>query len=297
MSARRRAEQELRARLADDARTRMLASAALVPVIGGLSNFAWRANGEFGDWFLRLARPGTEQLGADHVNECRVLECAAAGGFAPSILRCDPAARVLVTRWVAAPESIAATQHGISTRAMAGLLARLHATAAPGDLQRVDFEARARALAAVVRDAGPLQSLASRVFASLAAAPVPAVLCHNDLNPANVVRDAAGRWWLVDWEYAGCGDPAFDLASFASQHELGPDALEALVDEYRAAGGHIGTDRLTLARWAFDYVQWLWYRAFPGSEAWPEPTGLAARADTLAAALHERASGLPHCNN
>ncbi len=297
MNARDQAERELRARLAGDARTRVLASAAFVPVVGGLSNFAWRATGEFGDWFLRLARPGTEQLGADHVNECRVLECAAAAGFAPSVLRCDPAARVLVTRWVAGPEPMATSRRGISTRAMAGLLARLHATAAPGDLQRVDFAARAGVLAAMLRDAGPLQDLAGRVFASLAATPVQTVLCHNDLNRENLVCDASGRWWLVDWEYAGCGDPAFDLASFASQHEFGPDALAALTNEYRAAGGRMEPDRLTLARWAFDYVQWLWYRAFPGLEEWPDPIGLADRAGTLAAALHERASGLPHCNN
>ena len=38
--------------------------------------------------------------------------------------------------------------------------------------------------------------------------------CHNDLLAANFIQDG-DRLWIVDWEYAGMGDPFFDLGNFA----------------------------------------------------------------------------------
>jgi thiamine kinase-like enzyme len=46
---------------------------------------------------------------------------------------------------------------------------------------------------------------------------------------------------LVDWEYAGMNDPAWDLAYFALEAELAPDAVEAFVATY-------GDDRVAVER-------------------------------------------------
>ena len=35
---------------------------------------------------------------------------------------------------------------------------------------------------------------------------------HNDIHAGNLIDDGA-RLWLIDWEYAGAGDPLIDLAS------------------------------------------------------------------------------------
>ena len=43
--------------------------------------------------------------------------------------------------------------------------------------------------------------------------------CHNDLLNANFIDDGA-RIRIVDWEYAGMGDPFFDLGNFSINHEL-----------------------------------------------------------------------------
>jgi aminoglycoside phosphotransferase (APT) family kinase protein len=59
--------------------------------------------------------------------------------------------------------------------------------------------------------------LAQRIEARLGARPL--VSCHNDLLPANFINDGA-RLWLLDWEYAGMGDPAFDFANFAVNNGL-----------------------------------------------------------------------------
>ncbi len=41
--------------------------------------------------------------------------------------------------------------------------------------------------------------------------PFPA-LVRVDGNLDNILRDASGALWFVDWEYSGLGDPAYDLA-------------------------------------------------------------------------------------
>ena len=74
--------------------------------------------------------------------------------------------------------------------------------------------------------------------------------CHNDLLAANFIRGAQ-RLWIVDWEYAGMGDPAFDLANFAVNNGLDADGDRALLEAYGGADGgaahadavHVGLPR------------------------------------------------------
>ena len=59
-----------------------------------------------------------------------------------------------------------------------------------------------------------------------AAAAPHLVPCHNDLLNANFLDDGE-RLRIVDWEYAGMGDPFFDLANFSINHELDERAPRA----------------------------------------------------------------------
>jgi len=49
--------------------------------------------------------------------------------------------------------------------------------------------------------------------------PYHAVMCHNDLNPKNCLADEM-HFWVIDWEYAGEGDPLFDIASVFASHNF-----------------------------------------------------------------------------
>ena len=69
-----------------------------------------------------------------------------------------------------------------------------------------------------------------RIEAALAAHPAATVPCHNDLLAENYLDDGT-RLWLVDWEYSGNNDPAFELGNTAQ--ELGYD--DAQVEELCAA--------------------------------------------------------------
>lgn len=67
-----------------------------------------------------------------------------------------------------------------------------------------------------------------------AVGPIAPVFGHNDLLAANFIDDGH-RLWLIDWEHSGFSSPLFDLANFASNNELAPDAETALLDAYLGA--------------------------------------------------------------
>lgn len=297
----RQAERAARVALAAHAATASLAVATFEPIAGSLSNFAWHVSVPGQDRFVRYARSGNEQLGADLHAEGEVLRLVARAGLAPPVVRCDPSARLLVTQWIAGAignPAAAGCDHTI--RQVATMLSQLHALAPPPAVRVVDFAVQARLLeAALPADAvrPALAACAREVLSRLDPGHAPA-LCHHDLHERNLVTDAGGRLWLVDWEYAGLGDPVFDLASSASQLELSAAGVGLLCDEYVRAGGTAGLSKLGLARWAFDYVQWLWYHsllatAVPG----PDAVEAADRAGRIERGLQERASGVLRCNN
>ena len=73
-----------------------------------------------------------------------------------------------------------------------------------------------------------------------APSPVP---CNNDLLAANFLDDGE-RVWLIDYEYSGMGDAAFELGNTATECEFSVEQTEAWVEAYAGAG----TTRALVAR-------------------------------------------------
>ena len=280
--------------------TAAMARARLTPIPGSLSNFAWHAVTGTEENFVRLARPGSEKLGASLDAEAETLHQVAAAGLAPAVVRCDPGARLLVTRWINARSDVPGITAPHSLEQVGEAMARLHALHVPAHLRPVRFGEQARLLEAALPAStlrADFTAVAAEVFARLDTERTR-VLCHHDIHSQNIIIDAGHRLWLVDWEYAGLGAPIFDLASFTCQADLSPTAVHALCSAYLRAGGAVEQDRLALACWAFDYVQWLWYQSLRGMAAdGPEPVEVARRSDRIELRLLERASGVLRCNN
>ena len=126
-----------------------------------------------------------------------------------------------------------------------------------------------------------LHDRGAAVFASLKSAPARLVPCHNDVHARNLLDDGR-RLLLVDWEYGGVGDPMFDLAGVVSHHSLDEHGVGVLLEAY---GTRINGACLRDACWAYDYVQWLWYRLAarrPGADG----DGSRIAAAGIAARLH-----------
>jgi thiamine kinase-like enzyme len=81
--------------------------------------------------------------------------------------------------------------------------------------------------------------------------------CHNDFLNANFIDDGE-RIRIVDWEYAGMGDPFFDLANFSINHEFGETENEALLAAYFGARGDAHAHTLRLMRFMSDFREAMW---------------------------------------
>ena len=90
------------------------------------------------------------------------------------------------------------------------------------------------------------------------AAPVELRPCHNDLLNANFIDDGK-RLRIVDWEYAGMGDPFFDLGNFSINHELTPEEDALLLHAYDGeAVRSVRLARLALMRIVSDFREAMW---------------------------------------
>lgn len=61
---------------------------------------------------------------------------------------------------------------------------------------------------------------------------VISVPCHNDTVPENFLADSSGSVYLIDWEYSGMNDPAFDIAAYIIESRLTSEAINQLFEAY-----------------------------------------------------------------
>jgi thiamine kinase-like enzyme len=87
--------------------------------------------------------------------------------------------------------------------------------------------------------------------------PQPLRPCHNDLLNANFIDDGAGIR-IVDWEYAGMGDPLFDLANFAVNHKLNEQAERVLLGAYLGTADDEQLAALREMRFMSDFREAMW---------------------------------------
>jgi len=104
---------------------------------------------------------------------------------------------------------------------------------------------------------GLAQAAARRIELAFLANPVELRPCHNDLLNANFIDDGT-RIRIVDWEYAGMGDPFFDLGNFSINHELTPDEDAILLAAYDGDVRPARLARLTLMRTVSDFREAMW---------------------------------------
>ena len=203
----------------------------------GLTNTNYRVEVDGSPFFVRIPGAATELLAVDRANELHNTRAAAAAGVAPPVVHAIPDWDVFVLEWLAARtmsnESLNAL--GMPARIGATLL-RLHAGPRfRDDFDMVRLSERYLTLVderAIAIPAGYREHLdrVPRIEAALARNAPATVPCHNDLLADNYLDDGE-RLWLVDWEYSGNADPAFELGNTAQ--ELGYD--EALQAELCAA--------------------------------------------------------------
>jgi len=211
----------------------------IAPLHGGLSNQSYTVEDDGGRYVVRF--------GVDypfhHVSRTReVLATRAAhsAGFAPELVYDAPG--IMVSRFIDG-RTYDAQDVQANLRRVVDLVRRFH-TQMGRHMRGAGF---AFWVFHVIRDyAHTLLDGGSRMSEQLegfvrtgnaleaAQVPMPVVVGHHDLLPANFIDDG-NRLWLIDFEYAGFGTGMFDLANLTSNADLTPDAVEEALTLYFGA--------------------------------------------------------------
>jgi len=279
------------ARIPADARQAIAAASAALGLVrpavaalpGGVANRCFRLRDGRHDLVLKLAGDSMAGLGASGHAALAMQALAAGAGLAPPVLRADKG-----SGWIVSPH-VAGRMPAAADMARAPLLERvgawlavLHALPLPGGLPAVDFGERAAGYLARLPDgfaASLKRKLAGRRAALAAASRL--VPCHHDLHHRNLIDDGV-QLVAVDWEYAGAGDAAADLAACIGYHELDDESVGTLLRAYGRTDAAFAR-RVAALGWIFDCL-WYGWNAVAGHEGLaPDPREQARLAARLAA--------------
>lgn len=182
---------------------------------------------------LRVDGPGAAQLGLDRAAEVAVLGAVAAAGLGPACLASDLAAGTLLTTWLPGrPLTGADLRDPAHLVRAADLLSGLHALPATGPVLDLPVAVDRYARLAGAGAAELAEATRAALRDCRADGRETTCLCHNDPTPGNFIAGEDGRLWLIDWEYAALGDPAFDLAGLAEGAALDRAADDVLLAAY-----------------------------------------------------------------
>ena len=238
----------------------------LTSLSGGITNRNFRvdAAGTTDRWVIRLAGNDTHLLGISREVEHAATVAAAGVGVGPEVTAFIRPEGYLVTRFiVGSPVSDEAVRQPGTLRRVADSLRRIHdGPAIPGLFVplRICEAYRALAMARGVSIPAAYEAAAEigrRIERAFLADPLELRPCHNDLLNANFIDDGA-RIRIIDWEYAGMGDPFFDLGNFSINHELTEAQDRILLEAYDGDVRAPRLARLTLMRVVSDFREAMW---------------------------------------
>ena len=200
------------------------------PVAAGRTNRNFVVQDQARRYFARVGAD-IPLHGISRAAERRCAMLAADAGIAPGVLYATGG--IMVTTYVEGETlSIASARVPERLSQIAAMLRRLHAIPVQGDLPDFCPVVASHRYLAQLSDA-ELPVARPRIATCLTRLPSipPHCLVHGDLIPENFIL-SGGRLLLVDWEYAGNGAAAADLAMVISNFELDAAAAQALLRLY-----------------------------------------------------------------
>lgn len=236
------------------------------PLGGGITNQNFRVDVGSESFVLRIGGADTELLGIDRHTEYAAHRAAASIGIAPEVVYFIEPEGYLVTRFLQArpiPRNEILKPENI--RRVASTLKQYHALPAiPAVFSPFRTIESYAAIARRYNVMFPenfdwLMERLREIEEAFLKHPFDPRLCHNDLLNENFLDDGNVR--IIDWEYAGMGDPAFDLANFAVHHQLNDAQQELLLNEYYSPsplGQGVRLARHKLMKIASDLREAMW---------------------------------------
>jgi thiamine kinase-like enzyme len=206
-----------------------------VALPGGITNANFMV--DLGDQrvVVRIAGENTRLLGIDRRQEIAANRLAASIGIAPEVLDESPDEGWTVTRFLdgrtVSPAELASEP---LLGEVASTLRQIHSAGViEMHFNPFSIVSNYHEIAVARGVSEPFDYLGANTVLGriVAVRPFrPLVFCHNDLLNGNFLYDERLR--VLDWEYAGMGDPFFDLANFSVNHALASTSDQALLLHY-----------------------------------------------------------------
>jgi thiamine kinase-like enzyme len=229
---------------------------------GGLTNHNFKVTVGGEAFVVRVGGQDTELLGIDRRAEHGAALVAAEVGVGPEVVAFVEPEGCLVTRFVeGSPVPADEIRSAGSIARVAAALRAIHdGPPVPGrfdsfrivDAYRDTVLARGRP---APEGFSAAKAVADRIEDALGLRGERP--CHNDLLNANFITDGE-RLWIVDWEYAGMGDPFFDLANFAVNNGLDEAGDHELLTAYLGSADEQAGARLVVMRFMSDFREAMW---------------------------------------
>ncbi len=236
----------------------------VTPIPTGLTNRNYRVDVGDDSFVVRLSSLSTTLLGIDREAEYVAGRAAAAAGVGPEVFVYLPHLGCLVTRFVDGAEipAMDLEREGILASVVGSIRAFHACPPIPSSFPVFRICENYARLAAdrgvtVPKDWDDAHALGARIEAAVGRHPASPTTCHNDLLSANFLLKGR-RTWIVDYEYAGMGDPFFDLGSLSINNGLSENAQEDLLRLYFGAPRDVHRARLALMRIVSDMREAMW---------------------------------------
>lgn len=239
----------------------------ITPIEIGITNRNYRV--QIGDdpaetYVVRIPGERTEVLGINRDHEREAAERAAGLGIAPPVFGPLPGHTTLITRFVAGTQATDADFATPSRLAsLVAALQRFHGSGPIAGQFPIHRVVESHALDAARYGVEPpplyewLHDRSAAIEAAFGASPMPAVPCHNDLLPANVLLDG-DRAIILDFEYAGMNDVFFDLGNLSVNCGFDAEGEERLLAFYFGAVTPTHRARLELMKMMSEFREGMW---------------------------------------
>jgi thiamine kinase-like enzyme len=247
----------------------------VVDLPGGLTNRNLKVTTPSAAVVVRIPGAGSELLEIDRDAEHRNSVAAAEAGVGPPVVHHRPGQGITVEFLPGRTLSDDDLHHPETLALVAAACRKLHAGPRfVGEFDMFAVQARYRGIVAAHGFRVPARyddfaPVVERIRAALG--PRRTVPCHNDLLAGNllVVPDGAGgeEVRIVDYEYSGNNDPAFELGNIWSEATLPAELLDVLVEAYFGRPRPDQVARARLFALMSQYGWTLWASIMDGSSA------------------------------
>lgn len=200
--------------------------------LGGITNRSYRLQAGGHDLVLRWPGASASRY-LDRRAEPANAQAVAGLGLAPPVLAADPDAGWYITAFVdgAVPLGTADFTEAATFDKVVSLLTTLHRSGLSFPFQQGLFKAIDLyidlAPTPLMRDA---RHVLEPARLALQKNPLARVACHVDPSPANFLRVADGRVYLIDWEFAAMEEPLWDLAAVTMEPGIDMAMVRARIE-------------------------------------------------------------------